>query len=135
VGAIFDALATYLGRADWPLERDEPAGRLSFPMVGDNGSWYVDAFAREEASQALMVATFPLEIPQERIADAALLVARMNDELVIGSFDLNVDTGEVRFRVAIDTGGEPLTDPLIEPLFLATLAQMDANLPRLGELA
>jgi hypothetical protein len=133
-GPVFEVLAAHVRGAGRPVQEDAEAGRLSFPMMGDNGSWSVDAFAREDRSQAVVIATYPLTIPHERITEAALLVARLNDDLVLGSFDLNVQTGEVRFRIGVETGGEPLTDALVEPLFSITHAAMDEHLPALGAL-
>jgi hypothetical protein len=133
-GTVYKALAGYARDAGWSLEEDADAGRLSFPMMGENGSWYVDAFAREEPSQVIVMAAFPLDVPQDRVVDAAMLVSSLNTDMVLGSFDFAAGTGEIRFRVALDTGGEPLTPPLIEPLFEATRTHMDAALPLLSRL-
>ncbi len=131
---IYEALAGYARDAGWSVEEDPGAGRLSFPVMGENGSWYVDAFAREEPSQVIVMATLPLGVPQDRVADAAILVSRVNTDMILGSFDLDVGTGEIRFRVTLDTGGEPLVPALLEPLFEAMRVHMDEHLRTFGPL-
>ena len=55
----------------------------------------------------------------ERRAEVAQFVARVNYELIVGTFSLDWDTGIVRLRSAVDLRGQPLTEALIDGVVLS----------------
>jgi hypothetical protein len=55
-----------------------------------------------------------------------------NYDIAVGAFEMDGEDGEVRFRTAIDTTGDRLTDALFERLLVANLAEMTARFDRIG---
>lgn len=72
-----------------------------------------------------------LVAPERRPALAEWLVHE-NYDIVVGAFEMDVEDGEVRFRTAIDTTGDRLSDALFERLLVANLAEMSARFDRIG---
>jgi hypothetical protein len=71
----------------------------------------------------------PLQVPRERMAAAAELVARLNFDHVLGSLDLDVDNGLLRLKNSIDVEGEELTEGLVANLVYGTVASLDQMMP------
>jgi len=56
--------------------------------------------------------------PERRVA-VAQFVARVNVELIVGTFSVDWRTGAVRLRSAVDLRGQPLTEALIDGVVLS----------------
>ena len=61
----------------------------------------------------------PEPAPPERRAAVAQFIARVNFELIVGTFSLDGRTGAVRLRSAVDLRGQPLTEALIDGVVLS----------------
>lgn len=61
----------------------------------------------------------PERAPPERRAAVAHFIARVNFELIVGTFSVDWRTGAVRLRSAVDLRGQPLTEALIDGVVLS----------------
>ena len=61
--------------------------------------------------------TFPFRMKRtdpKRMLDMAEFLARVNNDIRYGSFDLDYDTGLIRFRLTVDCEGTLPSEPMIE---------------------
>ena len=89
---------------DWSFDRDDQ-DEIS---VSIGGAWadYNVAFTWLPQCEALHVAcAFDLKVPERRRADAQQLVARINEHLWVGHFDVWSRDGVVMFRHALLLAG------------------------------
>jgi hypothetical protein len=131
---VYDALARYLGGVDWPIRADPGTG-FSFPATGEYGTFLVQIVAHEELPGALVYALHPEPVPRDALTDAAVLIARLNDGLPIGNFELDHDTGDVRVKASAEVPGDQLTDTIAAGLVQAVVALMDRYYPAVSALA
>ncbi|WP_210270232.1 YbjN domain-containing protein [Aureimonas sp. ME7] len=106
---------------DWSFERpcdDEIA-------VSVRGDWtdYSVSFSWMEASEALHLGcAFTLKVPVRRQVEVLRLLSRINEQLVLGHFDLWADEGAVMFRHALLlSGGVQPTNQQAERLLSVAL--------------
>ena len=111
-----DAIEDVAQGRDWSFRRfadDE----IALDLVG---AWtrYEASFAWLEAHEALHVTcAFDLAIPSERFDEALRLVSQVNEQLVLGHFELWQGDGVVMFRHALPLhGGAEATGDQIEAL-------------------
>jgi hypothetical protein len=89
---------------DWSFDRDD-ADEIS---LGVTGSWadYNIAFTWLTECEALHLAcAFDLKVPERRRAETARLVAKINEQMWIGHFDVWSRDGVVMFRHALPLAG------------------------------
>jgi hypothetical protein len=111
------------------VERSD-GGDLSFTF---KAAWCsVTAFLgwREELPAVLLTVAFDLNAPNTRMAEAARLIAMINENLWLGHFDLWSEDGSIVFRHSIPMVGRlELTPGEIQALLAATLDAADRFYP------
>ena len=128
-GLIYDALRDALSRLNPPFEEHPEAGRLELSAGPD---FTVVAEAHEERDQAVVYAVVEALVPEQRRTDVALALHRINAGLYLGNFELDLDSGEIRFKASIDFGGTPPTPELVRPLLAAATMTTTRYLPEIA---
>ena len=72
-----------------------------------------------------VISPMPFRMKKEMIPDAALAVAAANHGLIDGSFDLNLYTGEIRFRLTSCYRGSLLSEELFSYLMFISAETVD----------
>lgn len=119
----------FLEQDNWPVQPMADLGILQTQFQGDNGHWICQARANAEISQVVFYALCPVNAPPAKIAALAEYITRANYDLVIGNFELNFETGQVRFKTSLDVEGTQLTPELVKNLVYANVFLMDKYLP------
>ena len=106
------------------IEHVASANDWEFERAGDDeinitvaGAWadYSVSFSWMEDFEALHLAcAFDLKVPRRRVAETMKLLSLVNEQLLIGHFDLWADEGSVMFRQALllNGGAEPSGEQL-----------------------
>ncbi len=94
-----------------PLKGSLPGYRIDFMDDGPNVGGV--ALILAEQSRFVFFLEFLDRGVEEHRAAVAEFIARVNFTLTVGSFDLNYDTVEVRFKVAVDYAGDELRDVFV----------------------
>ncbi|HWA21589.1 MAG TPA: YbjN domain-containing protein [Caulobacterales bacterium] len=90
---------------------------------------------REELPAVLLTVAFDLNAPDSRIAEAARLIAMINENLWLGHFDLWSEDGSIVFRHSIPmVGRSELTPGEVQALLAATLDAADRFYPAFDNL-
>lgn len=127
MSAIYEALRSLLIKAG-ELEEHPADGWLSVLAGGPNGTWLLVGQAYPELGVAALYAVFPGPVPTPRREAVAVLLTRINHGLVIGTFELDLDDGEVRFRTQMPVSGAPGPDEL-RPLTAIAFGTADRFVP------
>ena len=114
---------------DWQETTDDEVVRAE--VTGDNGSWAVFAVAREREGRCTVYSQAPWNTPEERRAEMAECITRINFGLPLGNFEMDYADGEIRFKTSLDVAEDRLTTALFEGLFEPNMATMDHYLPAL----
>ena len=125
---VYDALQRYFATVDWPVHADPEAGLFVFPATGEGGVWGMRAYAREDLPGAIVYAEAPSPVPAEQRDEAAVLLTRLNDGLPFGNFELDGETGVVRFKASVEASGDDLTPAIVAGLVRAPVAVMNRYL-------
>jgi hypothetical protein len=106
---------------DWSFDRDDP-DEISICVAGAWADYNV-AFTWLPQCEALHLAcAFDLKVPERRRAEAANLVAKINEQLWIGHFDVWSRDGVVMFRHAmLLAGGAQANDAQCEAVMASAL--------------
>lgn len=89
-----------------------------------------------EAERFVLHFIFSGYVPPPRRPAMAEFIARANWGSIEGSFELDLDTGALRYRIGLDFTGTPLTDPLLRNALLdgmETVERLAADLVAVAE--
>ena len=111
------------------VEDAEDGKVLRVAFEGENGRFLGLVRVHEGTSVLAFYTLCPIEVPPEKMADAAELVARLNNGHVLGNLELDVDDGTMRFKTSVDVEGAELTEDLVANVVYANVASLDQMLP------
>ena len=124
----------FLDQEGWPYEELKTHGAFRVQIDGNTGRWPCIAVKNEAEDQLVVYGVCPFPVIAERRIAMAELLTRANFGLPTGSFELDLDDGELRFRTSIDFEDAVIDPKLIRNLFYINVAVMDQHLPALEAL-
>ena len=126
---ILSAIVNFFTEDDWTFTKiqGEPVLRMAFQ--GKNGKWNCYAKARTEQAQFVFYSICPVSVPESKRLPIAEFIARANYGTIIGNFELDFVSGEIRYKTSIDVEGSTLTFPQIKQLVYTNVMMMDEYLP------
>ena len=132
---VYDALQRYFATVDWPVQPDPVEGIFTFLATGEGGNWLMRAHAREDLPGAIVYAEAPSPVPADHRDEAAVLLTRLNGGLPFGNFELDGNTGVVRFKASVEASGDDLTDAIVAGLVRAPVMVMNRYLSDIDAVA
>ena len=102
---------------------------------GENGLFPAFLDIDDEEGRLLVITICPANVPKGRRAAVVELLMRINWRLVLGSFDMDMDDGQIRFRTSIMLGQGGLNEEAITHVVLSNLTLMDHHLPDINTVA
>jgi hypothetical protein len=95
----------------------------------ENGKWNCYAKARVEQEQFVFYSICPSLAPENKRLAIAEFLSRANSGIIIGNFELDFASGEIRYKTSIDVEGDRLSSALLKQLVYANVMMMDEYLP------
>lgn len=131
----FDLLWRTIEEDGWnpDLPEDQPR-TVRGVFEGSNGRFWTYAKIPEDIDLLLCYSRVPYDAPPELIPSAAELVQRLNYGLRLGNFEIDLDSGLVRFKSSIDFRNIPLSRTLIMNVLLPCAYGLDRFLPAFDAL-
>jgi hypothetical protein len=126
VGPIFATAVRFFLDDEWSFEQDaaEPVLRVNYE--GEYSSWRVDVHARDYSQQCLIYSRFPRKVPVNSLPAVSEYLHRANWAMPVGNFELDYDTGDVRYKSAVDAEEAPFDEMTFRNLFIPNVLMMDA---------
>jgi hypothetical protein len=130
-GPLFDDLVEFFSGDEWDPEQIEDQPVLKMEFEGDNGKWTCLAYAYDERERVVFTSLLPVEVSDDKLAEAVEYLNRANFGMEIGNFELDYSDGAVQFRTSIDIEGGELTPKMIQNLAYLNVMVTDQYLPGL----
>lgn len=131
MGRIFDEALAFLTEDGWYFVVDEAETALKTSFSGKNGEFSCLARALEDRHQFVFTSDLPVMVPEAQRAELAAFITRANYGMLMGAFELNLDSGEVHFRTGVDMEDVPPTAALIRNVIYVNVLTMDKYFPGL----
>lgn len=100
--SLMDGLVGFLKAAGWHYQIVEPGALIRASARSEHGTWVVYLRADESSRRVVCHTLMDLNIPTELRPRVLEYLSRVNYQLPLGSFDMDVDSGDIRFK----TGAE-----------------------------
>jgi len=127
----FELLRSVLLADGWEPEFVEERRAWRGTFEGENGRFWVYSQIPNDVDVLLCYGLCPFDVSLDRRGPAADLVARLNFGLRLGNLELDMDSGQIRFKTSLDFRGLDLSRVLILNLLLPCAYTMDGFLPAL----
>jgi hypothetical protein len=129
---MWSVMIDFFEQANWDcdltIDGDEKTIAANYEQP-DVGAWDCYAVAREPQQQCLFYSQCPIAIQSDRWVAVAEFLTRANYGIPIGNFEINLDTGDIRFKTGIDIEDDRLSTALFKGIVQANLAMMAKYLP------
>eukprot|EP00567_Pseudictyota_dubia_P008956 CAMPEP_0197464630 /NCGR_PEP_ID=MMETSP1175-20131217/64121_1 /TAXON_ID=1003142 /ORGANISM="Triceratium dubium, Strain CCMP147" /LENGTH=273 /DNA_ID=CAMNT_0043000613 /DNA_START=166 /DNA_END=990 /DNA_ORIENTATION=+ len=127
MGDILRTVHRFLSDKEFAFCLDSDRGLIRLSVGGErDGSFYNIVFdAREELRQLYVYTIIPRRVPEDRRAEMAMFVARANFGLAIGNFELDLNDGEVRYKVTIDVEDGTLSCKMVQNMYDSAFAMAE----------
>ena len=96
MGKIYDAMANFFKKDDWPATQVEGQTAMSMNFQGQNGRWGCLGRVDEEKQLVLFYSYCPIKAPEDKRPILADFLTRANYGLYVGNFEMDFNDGEVR---------------------------------------
>lgn len=125
---IFQAIVNFFKEDNWHYAQIKGQSALRLAFEGKNGKYDCYAQAREQQKQFVFYSVCPIKSPELKSGAVGEFISRANYGMIIGNFELNFDTGEIRYKTSIDIE-EDLSPVLIKRLVYTNVTMIDEYLP------
>lgn len=125
MGALLELARSVLERGDHSVAEIDGHSILVVEDVGEHGDLTVYVHAREEDQQLVVYSERPDRAVEDVRATVSEFFTRANWVLAVGNFELDLDDGEMRFKVGVDAEGSELGLRMVGQMVRTAIAAMD----------
>lgn len=130
MGKILDTVEKWLKERDGKYEKDKKNNLIKIRVEGDHTAYHMVFAAKEKEQELILYVMFPDDIPESKRLAVAEYLTRANYGLPIGNFQLDMDDGELRFKVGVDITGSDLVPTMLSNMvFSVAQPTMDKFYP------
>jgi len=126
---LHDALVSFLNGENWEFSTNDDNTMLTLDFAGVNAKLRIYCIIREEHDQALFYTVCPFQVPEGQRPQIAELISRANSQVIIGNFELNYDSGEVRYKTSLEIPESAVSVEVLRPLLFTSAIMMDSFMP------
>lgn len=130
---LYASVEGHLRAGGWPCQALQGQA-FTIVVQGETSRWPCMVVVREEERQVLVYSSAPFFIPEARRGAAMVWLTRANHGLTIGNFELDLDSGEVRYKTSRDVGEADLDRAGFDRMLEINLLTMGPVLPALEAL-
>jgi hypothetical protein len=127
--SILQTACQYLSEEHWAYWTDEENTAAYFDVAAAAGAVACALVANEEAQCLSLYVQIGVTVPSIKRLRMADFYARVNYELLLGCFELNVETGETHFRAALPLADSQLSRQQLRDLLATSVYTVDRYYP------
>jgi len=132
MGALTDIVKKYFEANQWEYEQSpENEGMFLAGVETDSADFDVLVVAEDQDNQLTCFCICPDEVPEDRRSEVAEYIIRVNNNLMIGVFDMDFDDGDVRVRSSINFADMQPTTDAVALLLHGAISSADIYYPGL----
>ncbi len=129
-----DVVKKFLNTEGVGFESDDELACVRFSFSGETVTWSVLVHDLAESQRLAVLSFIPSMAEEETRAQVSEFIHRCNYGLVVGNFELDVDTGEIRFRTSADLDDIEVNSALVRNLIYGNVGVVNDYLPGLNKV-
>ncbi len=125
---MFKQIINYLKEKDWIYTSIEDKTVIILGISGKNGKFQCIINVQKLDKKIILFSMFSSNIPENKRVGMAELITRLNYEKFLGNFDMDFETGQVRYKTSLFYGDSLVNDDIIDNLIMTNILTMDSSL-------
>jgi len=126
---LINLVKDFLIEQEWQFSQIEDKGVFIFGISGKNGKFQCYADIREDESKFTFFSIFGVNTPENKKLEIAELLTRINYGSFLGNFEMDFESGEVRFKTNLFYKSIDPPLEMVAPLIITPIVTMDKYLP------
>ena len=110
---VYGTICTVFDQKGWKYKKTEEKLQVSIGFRGEGLSTDFVIFVDVERQLVRLLSPLPFKMSEEKRIDGAIAVCAASDGLADGSFDYNIETGGITFRMTACFRDSEVTEELI----------------------
>lgn len=130
---MFEKLSKYLVRIGIDYDVTEEGQAIDFEVKSPQGSWNCLLSLHEKMGIGFY-STILTPVPRKKYSQMAIYLMYLNNTQLFGNFELDLKTGDVRFKTYIDCSSNELTERVIDRTMLRNVTTMQHYYPQIMQI-
>lgn len=122
---VYDTICSAMDAFNWHYTKEEEKLRIRCTIKGEDIPMDFVLIADADRQLIRLISFLPFEIPEDKRLDAAIAVSIVNNRLVDGSFDYDVKTGDIMFRMTNSFIESDISQELLSFMTMIALHTID----------
>jgi hypothetical protein len=122
-----EVVGEFLNSKQFRYEFDENHNLFSLNLAGNHVNWRCLIYIDNERKTICIRSYYPITIQDQQKIKMAELVARINSRIVLGSFIIDFEQGDIAFDTTHLHGDEPITPAVFEKLYYTNCQTLDEH--------
>lgn len=135
MASLLDVAKQFFDEESWRYQDIEAEGIVTVAFRGDSGQWSCYGQAQDQRNLFVFYSISPTRPDQGKIMPMCEYLTRVNYNMALGNFEMDMEDGEIRFKTSIDITGDELTVANVRQLVYSNLLTMDRYLPGIQAIA
>ena len=123
--SVYNTMVQMLDTRGWNYEKHDEHFLIKSGVKGDDLPIEFIVAVRPKQKLVQFLSRLPFKMPKEKRVDAALAVCVANCGLVDGSFDYDLEEGDITFRLTSSYRESTLGEDLFEYMIMCSAATVD----------
>jgi len=108
----------YFRSSEYPAE-------IHLPVNGKIGRFACTFRAIQEKDLMFFYVYVSTKVPEGRRKEAMEYITRVNFDCYIGNFEMNLETGDIRYKVSLDVEGGTVSTTMVKNMLIAGVSMVD----------
>lgn len=134
---MIEQISNYLQRIGVDHEIDKKQCALYFDVSTSKGTWQCLILASRTKNMRNGVgfySTLPTRVPQLLRNQMAMFLMCLNNDRILGNFELDPETGDLHFKTYIDFDHNGFSEKAVERNMLINISIMQEHIPKLTKM-
>lgn len=130
---MFEFIKKYLQRIGIEYNILQAGRALDFQVDSPEGQWAC-LISVYESTGVGIYSLLPENIEKSQRSHLALFITMLNNERLLGNFEMDLRSGDLRFKTYLDCSVDTLSELQLEKALLVNLSAMQKHLPQFRQL-
>lgn len=122
---IIETVCKYLDDEHWAYTLVAAKGLVFFDVSGEKGTLSCVLVADEEVQCLSLLTQIGVTVPEIKRLRMADYLTRVNYSLLLGCFEQNAESGDLRFRISIPLAGAELSRQQLRDILASSIYTVD----------
>jgi hypothetical protein len=126
---VLDVVFRFLHEEQWNYQQIEGKPVIRAGFHGEHGTWVCFLRVDSGTHRLIFHSLLGMDIGPQYRAQVVEYITRVNHALALGNFEMDFDSGDVRFKTSVETPENELSVAMVRALAYANVLAIDHYFP------